>query len=81
MYIDWASLIKVAVVAAAAALAVVLLVAFALVGLSARSGLPADGPDAGDASGIRPGVGTAIAALCLLAAGLIICYGLYLIVA
>jgi hypothetical protein len=81
VHIDWASLVAVAVVAAAAALTVVLLVAFALVGLSARSGLPADGPDGGDASGTHPGVGTAIAVLCLLAAGLIVCYGIYLIIA
>jgi hypothetical protein len=78
VHIYWASLVTVAVVASAAALSVVLLVAFALVGLSARS---VDGPDGGDASGIRPGVGTAIAVLCVLAAGLIVCYGLYLIIA
>jgi hypothetical protein len=81
VHIDWASLAEVAVVAAAAALTVVLLVAFALVGLSARSGLPVDGPNGGDTSRARPGVGTAIAVLCLLAAGLIISYGLYLIIA
>ena len=81
MHIDWASLATVAVVAAAAALTVVLLVAFALVALSTRSGLPADCPDGGDASRTRPGVGTAIAVLCLLAAGLIVCYGVYLIIA
>jgi len=80
MHIDWASLVHVAVVAAAAALAVVLLVAFALVGLSARSGLPVDGPDGGDASRTSPGVGMAIAVLCVLAAGLIVSYGLYLII-
>lgn len=78
MHIDWASLVTVAVVAAAAALTVVLLVAFAIVALSARSELPVDGADASD---IRPGVGTAIAVLCVLAAGLIVCYGLYLIIA
>jgi hypothetical protein len=81
VHIDWATLVTVAVVAAAAALSVVLLVAFALVGLSARSRLPVDGPDGGNASGTRPGVGTAIAVLCVLAAGLIVCYGLYLIIA
>ena len=81
MHIDWASLAVVAVVAAAAALTVVLLVAFAIVGLSARPGLPADGPEDGDAPRIRPGVGTSIAVLCVLAAGLIVCYGLYLIIA
>jgi hypothetical protein len=78
VHIDWASLVTVAVVAAAAALTVVLLVAFAIVALSARSELPVDGADASD---IRPGVGTAIAVLCVLAAGLIVCYGLYLIIA
>ena len=81
MHIDWETLIRVAVVAAAAALTVVLLVAFALVGLSARAGLPVDGPDGGDASRTRSGVGTAIAVLCVLAAGLIVSYGLYLIIA
>ena len=81
MHIDWATLVAVAVVAAATAVTVVLLVAFAMVGLSSRPGLPVDGPDSGGASGTRPGVGMAIAALCLLAAGLIVCYGLYLIIA
>ena len=47
MHVDWASLTVVAVVAAAAALTVVLLVAFAIVGLSARPGLPVDGPEGG----------------------------------
>ena len=60
---------------------VVLLVAFALVGLSARPGLPVDGPDGGNASRTRAGVGTAIAVLCVLAAGLIVSYGFYLIIA
>ena len=82
MHIDWASLAVVAVVAAAAALTVVLLVAFAIVGWSARAGLPADGPEGGgDAPRISPGVGTSIAVVCVLAAGLIVCYGLYLIIA
>jgi hypothetical protein len=80
VHIDWASLATVAVVAAAAALSVVLLVAFALVALSARPGAPAAGPDGGHATATRPGVGTAIAVLCVLAAGLIVCYGLYLII-
>ena len=80
VHIDWATLVAVAVVAAAAALTVVLLVAFALVGLPppgpagrppGRAGTPAP----------RPPLGTVIAGLCLLAAGLIVCYGLYLIIA
>ena len=81
MHIDWASFLTVAVVAAAAALTVVLLVAFALVGLSARSGRQVGGPNDGAAPGIRPDVGMAVAVLCVLAAGLIVGYGLYLIIA
>jgi hypothetical protein len=79
--IDWATLLAVAVIAAGAALTVVLLVAFALVGLSTRAEVPVDSPGRGDATGTRSGVGTASAMLCLLAAGLIVCYGLYLIIA
>jgi hypothetical protein len=73
--IDWELLAEVAVVAAAAATTVVLLVAFALVGLSARAAA-ADGTTART----RRGPGTALAALCLLTAGLIAGYGLYLFV-
>jgi len=78
--IDWATLAAIAVVASAAALAVVLLVAFALVALSGP-GPGIDGPDDGRASGAHAAIGTAVAVLCLLAAGLIVCFGLYLIVA
>ena len=81
MNIDWASLAVVATVAAAAALTVVLLVAFAVVALSSRWAAGVDGPDDGHASGTHPVVGTAVAVLCLLAAGLIVGYGLYLIIA
>jgi hypothetical protein len=79
VHVDWATLAVVAVVAAAAAGTVVLLVAFALVGLSARAGRRVN--DDGIASGTRPDVGTVAAVLCVLAAGLIVCYGLYLIIA
>ena len=75
MHIDWASLVAVAVVAAAAALTVVLLIAFAVIGLSPRAA-QGNGPD-----GAHSGAGAAVAALCVLAAGLIVGYGLYLIVA
>jgi heme/copper-type cytochrome/quinol oxidase subunit 2 len=80
VHIDWATLATVAVVAAAGALTIVLLISFAVVALS-RSVRRADGPDAAEASVTHDGVGTAIAALCVLAAGLIVCYGLYLIIA
>jgi hypothetical protein len=79
VHIDWATLAVVAVVAAAVALSVVLLVAFALVGLSARAGRRLG--DDGVASRTHPDLGTAVAVLCVLAAGLIVCYGLYLIIA
>ena len=72
MHIDWASLAEVAVVAAAAALTVVLLVAFALVSLSAPSGRRSHG---------RNDAGTAVAGLCVLAAGLVVGYGPLLIIA
>ena len=79
MHIDWATLAVVAVVAAAAALTVVLLVSFALVGLSAaRGGASTAGRRRRP---VRARAGTAVAVLCLLAAGLIVCYGLYLIIA
>jgi hypothetical protein len=81
MHIDWASLATVGVVAAAAATTVVLLVAFALVALSGRPRQPAGGHDPDQPSGDHLGMGTAVAMLCLLAAGLIVGYGLYLIIA
>ena len=81
MHIDWATLGMVAVAAAAAALPVSLLVALALVAWSARTRRAVDGPDDGGASALHAGTGTAVAVLCVLAAGLIVGYGLYLIVA
>jgi len=81
VHIDWATLAAIAFVAATAAVTVVLLVAFALVGLSARSGPQVDGPGDGAASGTHTLPGTALAVLCVLAAGLIVCFGLYVIIA
>jgi hypothetical protein len=78
--IAWGTLAAIAVVAAAAALTVVLLVAFAIVGSSRSSAQRADGTVDVNARGTRSG-GTAITVLCLLAAGLIVCYSLYLIIA
>jgi hypothetical protein len=76
MGIDWATLAAIAVVAAAAAVTVVLLVAFAIVGSSAPSGRRMDGLGNRSVSATR-----AAAVLCLVAAGLIVGYGLYLILA
>jgi hypothetical protein len=81
VHIDWPTLAAIAVVAAAASVTVVLLVAFALVAMSARSGERIDGPDGDGASARHPAAGTAVAALCLLAAALIVGYGLRLIIA
>jgi hypothetical protein len=80
MHIDWSTLAEVAIVAAAAALTVVLLVAFAVVGWSSR-GRTVDGPAGALPSGVHPRVGTAVAVLCVLAAGLIVGYALLLIIA
>ena len=81
MDIDWATLAAIGVVATAAALTVVLLVAFALVGLSAHSVRRDDGSNDGGTSRAHPAVGAVVAVLCVLASGLIVCYGLYLIIA
>lgn len=68
MHVDWSTLGGIAVVSAAAALTLVVLVACALV---ASSGRTED----------RTAAGTAVAALCLVAAGSVVAYGLHLIVA
>ena len=72
MQIDWATLAAIAVVAAAATVTVVVLVAFAVLGLSTSAGRRVHG---------RTDASTALAVLCLLATCLIVCYGLYLIIA
>jgi len=60
---------------------VVLLVAFALVGLSAAAaGRHADGRADAGTPGLPPAAGTALAVLCLLATAVVVGYGLYLIV-
>jgi hypothetical protein len=75
--INWAALGLVGIVSLAVAVAVAVLVSFAIVGLSAREhSLGGTGTGA-----IRPAAGTAIAALCLLAVVAVVGYGLYVIVA
>jgi hypothetical protein len=81
MTIAWGSLLVVCVVSLAVGVAVVVLVAFALVGLSARAAQPVGGPADGAKPSLSPAAGTAIAVLCLLAVAAIVGYGLYLIVA
>ena len=80
MSIAWGSLLVVCLVSLAIGVTIVVLVAFALVGISARVGVPAGGPDDG-APTLNPTVGSAIAGLCLLAAALIVGYGLWIIIA
>ena len=80
MEIAWGSLFLVFIVSLAVGVAVVALVAFALVGLSARQRALVGGPHDG-ASTLSPGAGTATAGLCLLAVAAIVAYGLYIIIA
>jgi hypothetical protein len=68
--INWAALGLVGIVSLAVAVAVAVLVSFAIVGLSAREhSLGGTGTGA-----IRPAAGTAIAALCLLAVVAVVGY-------
>ncbi len=79
MSIAWGSLLVVAVVSLGVGVAVVALVAFALVGLSARVASPVGRPHHRPPLG--RGAGTTVAGLCLTAAVLTVGYGLYLILA
>lgn len=73
MTINWAALGVVAVVSLVVAVLVVVLVSFALVGLSARESEPAE-------RALPRAAGTASAVICLVAAATIVLYGLYLLV-
>jgi hypothetical protein len=77
--IAWGSLLVVCVVSLAVGVAVVTLVALALVGLSARRRAAVGGSDDG-APTLNAAAGTAIAGLCLLAAAVIVGYGLWIII-
>ena len=79
MSIAWGSLLVVCVASLVIGVAVVVLVAFALVGLSARVHVPAGGPEDG-APSLSPGAGSAIAGICLIAAAAIVGYGLWIII-
>ena len=81
MHVDWQTLGGIAVVSAAAALTLVLLVALALVASSGRPDQRAADPGGDGAAGPRTAGGTTVATLCLSAAGLLVAYGVYLIVA
>jgi hypothetical protein len=77
MHIAWGSLGVVFVVSFGSAVAVVVLVTLALVGLSSRAPVTAGRTR----SGMSSGTGTALAALCLMAAAAIVLFGLYTIIA
>ena len=79
MSVAWGSLLIVCVVSLAVGVAIVALVSFALVGLSARQRAAVGGPHDG-APTLGAGAGTATAAICLLAAAAIVGYGLWIIV-
>jgi hypothetical protein len=76
MSIAWGSLGLVAIVSFAAAVVVVALVSFAIVGLAARAP-QVDGPE----PALSPAAGTAVGVVCLVIAAAIVLYGLYIIVA
>ncbi|HET6662841.1 MAG TPA: hypothetical protein VFG94_01225 [Acidimicrobiales bacterium] len=86
MTIDWAALAIVAVVSLAIGVLVVVLVSFALVGLSARQlGPTGEAVDETPTVGPRPSrlsptAGAVTAALCLLGAAAIVLYGFYVLV-
>jgi hypothetical protein len=77
--IDWGSLVLAAVISAAVTVGIVSLVAFTLVGLSARIRRPVGGQNDGAPPPVRPGVGAAVATVCTLAVALIVAYGLFLV--
>jgi hypothetical protein len=86
MTIDWSALAIVAVVSLAIGVLVVVLVSFALVGLSARqlgpTGEAADGTAVVSRrpSRLSPTAGVVTAALCLLGAAAIVLYGFSVLV-
>lgn len=81
MNIAWGSLGIVCLVSLAVGVAVVALVAFTLVGLSARVRPAVGGADDGSAPPLSPAAGTPVAVVCLAAVVAIVGYGLYVIVA
>lgn len=84
MTINWDGLLNVAFVSFGVAVGVLVLSAFALVGLSARATGAAVGDSGMAKSGRRfalsPTVGSVVAGLCLLAIAAIVGYGLWIII-
>ena len=84
MTIKWGALLNVAFVSFGVAVGVVVLVAFALVGLSARATGAAVGDsgmaESGQRATLSPIAGTVVAGLCLLAVAAVVVYGLWIII-
>jgi hypothetical protein len=84
VHINWGALAIVAFVSFGSAVGVVVLIAFALLGLSARAGGTAVGDTGivggGSRLGLSPAAGTLVAAICLLAAAVIVGYGLWIVI-
>jgi hypothetical protein len=83
MHVAWGSFVAVFLVSFASAVGVVVLVAFALVGLSSRAAWTASADRSAQPARRVPktaSVGTAIAGICLAAAAAVVLYGLWLIV-
>ena len=81
MTVHWGSLISVFVVALCSTVAVVVLVTVAMLGLSTRSTRAAALCEPTRHPAFSPAAGTAVAAVCLAAAALIVLVGLWAIVA
>jgi hypothetical protein len=81
MTIHWDSLLAVLAVSLGSTVAIVVLVTLALLGLSIRARRPAAAPMARRPPAISPAVGTAVAAVCLAAAALIVLFGLWALIA
>lgn len=78
MTIHWDSLLAVSL---GSTVAIVVLITLALLGLSTRARRPAAAPMARRPQAISPAVGTAVAAVCLAAAALIVFFGLWALIA
>lgn len=77
MTVHWSSLLAVFLVSLGSAVAVVVLVALAMLGLSARAAV------VDETAGPRrsPAAGTAVAIVCVAAAALVVLFGLWMIIA
>ncbi|GAA5165463.1 hypothetical protein GCM10023321_55480 [Pseudonocardia eucalypti] len=81
MNIAWGSLLEVFLIGVGLTVALVVLFAFGITGLAARSAvLDGDAPE-GARGPLSSGMATAVAGICFVVFGLVVIYGVYLIVA